>query len=433
LNGWNSSGAWTLAGSFISDGNGHITSGVVDGNSVTGQPFNTTVSGTYWIAASGLNTITIQGQSYGPVTFAFVLDASANGRIIEYDDTTGQGSRGSGVLRKADPTAFSLSALSGGYVYGWTGVDGIGEREVNVGQFTLAAGNMTNGSCDGNGGGGFYTCTFTGTLSAVNAQTGRTTAAVQTNTGPNSVVMYIVSASEVVMEGADSVPLTQDSLFAGSMLKQSGTFNNGSLNGLAVAYAQSVNTGGGEDESNVVILSLDGNGHANILVGDDDDAGIITQIPPSQGTYTVAANGAVTFSGGSNPPLGFLISQNKAFMVSAGSNPDFNWLEPQTGGPFSNASIAGTYAGGSLAPLDYTNGRNAVVVVSADGLGTITLNEDTSKSVGLSQDLGVIANYNIASNGRGTIPGGAVVYVISPTKWLGMQPKTDADVEVLEH
>jgi hypothetical protein len=99
-----------LAGSFISDGNGHITSGVVDGNSVAGQPFNTTVSGTYFIAANGLNTLTIQGQSYGPVTFAFVLDASANGRIIEYDDTTGQGSRGSGVLRKANPSAFSLSS-----------------------------------------------------------------------------------------------------------------------------------------------------------------------------------------------------------------------------------------------------------------------------------------------------------------------------------
>ena len=111
-----------MAGSFISDGNGHITSGVVDGNSVTGQPFNTTFSGTYWIAASGLNTITIQGQSYGPVTFAFVLDSSANGRIIEYDDTTGQGSRGSGVLRKANSSAFSLNALNGNWVYGIAGV-----------------------------------------------------------------------------------------------------------------------------------------------------------------------------------------------------------------------------------------------------------------------------------------------------------------------
>src|SRR5271165_4661239 len=95
LNGFNFElGQWTLAGSFISDGKGNITSGVLDGNSVAGQPFNTTITGTYSIASSGLNTFTIQSESYGPVTFAFVLSSSGNGRIIEYDDTTGQGNRG---------------------------------------------------------------------------------------------------------------------------------------------------------------------------------------------------------------------------------------------------------------------------------------------------------------------------------------------------
>jgi hypothetical protein len=45
LSGFDSAGAWTLAGSFIADGNGNITSGVVDGNSVSGQPVNTADSG----------------------------------------------------------------------------------------------------------------------------------------------------------------------------------------------------------------------------------------------------------------------------------------------------------------------------------------------------------------------------------------------------
>src|ERR1019366_4788423 len=89
LNGFTSSSAWTLAASFISDGKGNISSGEVDGNSVTGQPFNTSVSGSYSISTTGLNTVTLQGQSYGPVTFAFVLSSSGSGRIIEYDDTTG--------------------------------------------------------------------------------------------------------------------------------------------------------------------------------------------------------------------------------------------------------------------------------------------------------------------------------------------------------
>ena len=438
LNGFNSTGAWTLAGSFVSDGQGNITSGVVDSNSVAGPPVYTTITGTYSIASSGLNTLTIQGQSYGPVTFAFVLSSSGNGRIIEYDDTTGSGSRGSGVLRKQDPSAFSLGNLNGGYVFGMTGVGQSGEREVNVGEFTLAAGNMTNGSCDVNAGGKFETCTFTGTVSAVDAQTGRATVTVQSNNGASHEAGYVVSASELLMEQIDSVPQTGNSLVAGSVLQQTGTFNNSSLNGLAVVYYQDVNTGGGADESGASILSLDGNGNSNILASDDDLAGTITQKSPSQGTYTVVANGAVTFTGGKNPPAGFLISQNKAFMVSTGSNPDFDWMEPQTGGPFSNASFQGTYAGGSLPPLDYANAGNEVDVGPADGSGTFTVGGDSSKSGGIDQSSGTIVSYSIAANGRGTAQSQgdkapAVVYVISPTKSVVLITDTDARVLVFEH
>jgi hypothetical protein len=433
LNGFNSSSQWTLAGSFISDGHGNITSGVVDGNSVTGQPFNTTVSGTYFIAANGLNTITIQGQSYGPVTFAFVLDASANGRIIEYDDTTGQGSRGSGVLRKANSSAFSLNALNGGWAFGMTGADsspGQYYRAVLAGQMSLANGSISNGTGDTNDGGTYSTVTFSGNLSSINAQTGRGVATIQSIHGTSHDAVYVVSASELVIEQIDA----EGPLQVGSVLKQTGPFNNGSLNGLAVGYYQSVDTGNGADESGAGISHFDGNGNVNFLAEDDDNAGVITQKTPSQGTYTVAANGAVSTSGGG--PVGFLISQNKAFLVGTGNSPAFNWLEPQTGGPFSNQSVQGTYAGGSLAPLDYTNGHNEVDVGSADGLGTFTINIDSSKSDGLSQKLGGIGNYSIAANGRGTLPEGsalAVIYVISPSKWLVLQPKTDADVEVFEH
>ena len=428
LNGWNSSGAWTLAGSFISDGNGHITSGVVDGNSITGQPFTVNVSGSYSISTTGLNLLTIQSQSWGPITFAFVLDSTGNGRIIEYDDTTGQGSRGSGALRKANSSAFSLSALNGGWVYGGAGTNYAGVRTVLVIEFTLADGNIPSGSADYNEGGTYSTGILTGTMSAVDPQSGRATVTMRIGGEDNPLVAYVVSTGEMVQES-----LYPQHPNVGSVLRQSGTFNNGSLDGLSVTYYQSVG-GAGDDRSGAAILSCNGNGNFNILAEDDDDAGTITQGQPQQGTYTIAANGAATFSGGGNTPAGFLISQNKGFMVSSGSNPDFYWWVPQTGGPFSNASVAGTYAGGSLMPLDYINGRNEVDVISADGNGTFTVNEDTSNSGGLNQKLGSIGNYSIAANGRGTIGGGgAVVYVISPTKWLVMQPKTDADVEVFEH
>ncbi len=431
LNGFNSSGAWTLAGSFISDGNGNITSGFVDGNSVTGQPFNTTVSGTYFIAADGLNTLTIQGTSFGPATYAFGLDSTGNGRIIEYDDTTGQGSRGSGVLRKATASAFSLSALNGSWVFGMSGSDH-GTRDVQVGQLTLNSGNLTNGTSDENDGGTYETGTFTGTMFSVDPQTGRATMTVQSTQGTAHEVVYVVSTGETVMANTDS---NGPPIQVGSVLKQTGPFNSGSLNGQVVAYTQSVNTGGGEDESSFVILSFDGNGHANLTAGDYDDAGVITPITPEQDTYTVAANGAVTFSGGNNPPAGFLISQNKAFMVSAGFNPDFVWMEPQTGAPFSNASISGTYVAGSLAPLDYANASDEMDLGPANGLGTLTLNGDYSSSEGIDYSLGTIVTYSITNNGRGTAEAQgdkapAVIYVISPTKFIVLLPQTDARVLV---
>ena len=203
LNGFNSSGAWTLAGSFISNGNGSITSGMIDYNSLGGQPVNAAVTGNYSISTTGLNLISLQGQSWGPMTFAFVLDSTGNGRMIEYDDTTGQGSRGSGALRKANSSAFSLGSLHGGYVFGMTGAIGSGTRFVDVGQFALANGSISNGTCDINQGGTFWTCNFSGNLAAINAQTGRGEATIQSNNGTSHEAVYVVSATELVMEQID--------------------------------------------------------------------------------------------------------------------------------------------------------------------------------------------------------------------------------------
>jgi len=112
-------------------------------------------------------------------------------------------------------------------------------------------------------------------------------------------------------------------------------------------------------------------------------------------------------------------------------------MEPQTGGPFSNASLAGSYAAGSLPPLDYQDGENEVAEGLADGLGTLTLTADSSDSGGLSQ-AGMIVHYDVSANGTGAAqfpnePVPAVVYMISPDRWIALLPDTDASVEVFQH
>ncbi len=442
LNGFNSSGAWTLAGSFISDGNGNITSGMIDYNSITGQPINTAVSGTYAISAIGLNLLTLQGAGWGPMTFAFDLKSSGNGRMIEYDDTTGQGSRGSGELRKASASAFSLNALHGGWVFGLTGAalhsSGQVLRFVDVGQMSLSNGSFS-GSCDINDGGTYETATFTGTVSAINPQTGRGTVSVQSSNGPSDEAIYVVSTNEMIMEQTDSVPNTRTPLSTGLVEQQSGSFNNSSLTGTDVMIMQAIHGSDGLDQSVAGIVNFNGHGIVNILAMDEDLAGTITQDAPSQGTYTVQSNGSLTIhcqSGGC--PVGFLISANQGMIIGTGSSTMFGEFGLQTGGPFSNASISGTYIAGSLTPLDYANARNEIDVASADGNGTMNVSNDSSGSGGLDQSFGTIVNYSIASNGRGTAEAQgdqapAVVYVISPTNSVILMPKEDARVLFFEH
>ncbi len=438
LNGFNSSGPWTLAGSFVADGNGNITSGVVDGNSVSG-PVNAAITGTYTftVPADEFGTMTLQGPSWGPMTLAFVIDSTGNGRIIEYDDTTGQGSRGSGVLRKANAGVFSLGELTGSWAFGIAGDGPGGERFAEAGEFATASGILSNGSCGINDGGDYQTCTFTGTLSAVNPQTGRATITFETSNGASDFAAYVVSSSELVMEQIDSVG-GDNPLLVGPALEQQGPFSNASLDGTAVLYMQDIHQQDGLDQSIAGLLSFDGAGNLNITAMDEDLAGIITQDQTSQGTYFIDVNGAVTMTC-SNPncPAGFLVSQNQGFFVGTSASSIFGIMEPQSGGPFSNASIAGSYAGGSLAPLDYQSARNEVDLGTADGLGTFTVSGDASDASGLNQ-ISDNVSYNVAANGRGTMQGQSdpvpgVAYMISPARWVILHPSTDARIEVFQH
>ena len=457
LNGFNSGGAWTLAGSFLADGNGGITSGILDTNSVVGTPQTAIITGTYSIAANGLNTMTIQGQSWGTMTLAFVLDSTGNGRVIEYDDNTGQGSRSSGVLRKANSSAFSASILTGNWALGMSGAGAFGERFVDVGAFTAASGSISNGSCDTNDGGDYETCTFTGTLSAVDPQTGRATATIENENGTNNEVIYVVSTSELVMAQTDSIVQNggavgrrsfsttngNAAVLVGSVLQQSGSFANRSLNGTAVLYMQDINQPDGKLQINRRREYSASTAMATLRYrrdGREDLAGTMTQDQPSQGApYSVASNGAATLSCQSGDcPAGFQNTANEGFFESTGADAGFGRMESQTNASFSTASIAGSYTGGSLSPLDYVNAIDDTDSGSADGLGMLTQSSDSSGSGGLGQSSANVSSYAVAANGRGTMQSQgsqtpAVVYMISPARWIVLQPTPDARVDVYQH
>ena len=68
-------------------------------------------------------------------------------------------------------------------------------------------------------------------------------------------------------------------------------------------------------------------------------------------TYAVEPSGRVIFSSGTQscggtPPVFYLTGANTGFIVDAAPGVDTGSIEPQSAGPFNNASLKGNFSGG---------------------------------------------------------------------------------------
>src|SRR5208283_5221989 len=125
FSGTDTNGFYEAAGSFTADGQGNITAGVEDVNRVSGPLSNVAFSGTYSVKGDNRGTLVI-ASSQGTYSYAFALNSNANiARMIEIDNT---GIRGAGVAKRQDPSAFSNTAVAGGYTLNLTGADSAGAR-----------------------------------------------------------------------------------------------------------------------------------------------------------------------------------------------------------------------------------------------------------------------------------------------------------------
>jgi hypothetical protein len=139
-------------------------------------------------------------------------------------------------------------------------------------------------------------------------------------------------------------------------------------------------------------------------------------------TYAVAANGRVTLTGPSGVPVVYLVTRNKGFIVGTDVNVLSGFFENQSGGPFSNTSLSGTYAGGSVTPVDSTVSDEVdEFVVSSVGYFDVT--SDSSTGGGLTPQNLIFGAYLVAASGRVSARIGrntaAVFYIVSPTKFVG--------------
>ncbi len=440
FNGFNNEGFMTIAGSFIADGNGHITGGNADVSITRGVWTNQGITdSTYSVGPDNRGSMTLNTAVNFPTdnfTFPFSLalgsfsdtGVASRGRLIASGKSSDVGTpvAGAGFFAMQDPAAFSTGAISGGYAFGLTGRA--------AGRFTASGGSFSAGQIDLNDGGSAgLNLPFTGAYAVDTSGRGTATLSISGKQDLSMFILYVVSAGELLWMDAGGGT-------TGLALKQSGgPFTASSLNGAGV-----LNLTGFEASGTVVAVGqemFDGKGNLS-GTRDENDAGVITSNVPFSGTYTEDSNGlgrgVMTISGDPSPRSFYLVSPGKGFIISTGTSAQAGTFEPQTGGAFSSASLSGNYVLGTLpSPL---NVSSAFVsgVVAADSAGNLSGTLD-NKGGGNT----FTGTYSVAANGRATLsitaaagpPSNLVFYLISPSKAVGVQVDagtTNAVVNIIE-
>lgn len=446
FSGFDGDSSLAIAGSFTADGNGHITAGVQDINTGLTVTTDQAFTGAYLACPDNRGSMTLQ-LARGTSTFSFALASFASGvagrgRLVSFGDVSQTGFIGTGVLARQDPAAFSTAAVNGGFAFGFGGEGSRGTFLLSAnGRFTTSGGSLSAGQIDVNDGGTTaLNLPFAGTYTV--GANGRGTAVL--NITAQSVFsnfsFYVVSAGELLFVELDQRSLCPCPVISGSALQQSGVpFAASSLSGAAVFNLNGVVSPPGTDVA-VGQETFDGSGSLSGAF-DENKAGVITSSTASTGTYTVDGNGlgrgVITITGDPNPMPFYLVSPGKGFIINAGSSGQAGIFEPQTGGPFSNASVSGNYVLGtppSLFALSAVSG-----VVAANGVGSLNGTSDGGGGTGQS----FTGSYSVAANGRATLaitpsvgaPRNMVFYLVSPSEAVGIQVDsgaTNAAVNIIE-
>jgi Bacterial Ig-like domain (group 2) len=417
-------------GSFIADGNGNLIAGGMDvtwGNAVYHR---TLANSTYSVGSDNRGMMNLNfAMATGPdlfFTFSFALDSfspaglATRGRLIE---STVAGMSGTGFFVKQDAAAFSTAAINGGYAFGLAGPQGIDEN-VALGRFTASGGSLSAGHIDlvgfGNTSGLQPDQPFTGTYSVDGGGRGEATLNISGRPNPLAFILYVVSSGESLWMDAGGSAVT------GTALQQSGEpFNASSLNSTAVFGAAGFTVAG--NDVTVGEVQFDGKGNLS-GTNDENYFGLSFPNEPITGTYTVDPNGLGrgAINEGMGPGLSnfYLVSPGRGFIISGNDSLECGTFEPQTGGPFSNASFSGNYALGTLPLLSSPGTTIATGVLSADGVGnlsgTLTTKAGTETFTG---------NYSVTVNGRATLsitptsgsPSNLVFYFVSSSRAVAVQ------------
>jgi large repetitive protein len=418
FSGYNNTGFVTFAGTFTADGNGAITAGEEDFNSITGTPVTfTNLVGSYTLGADGRGTFTFTGSTPAQPTqqtYAFSIDATGSGRFIEFDSSS---TRGSGRIHLQKVTTCVVSGtntntFAGSFAFGGAGFAGpaaAGSGPIAfAGAFTATppispstVGSIAQGEMDTNVPN--QTQSFNPGVSGLYQPGPDTTHCTMSltsgNLGTQNFSAYPISVNDAFLVETDRVSATSPFLASGEMIQQAvagGTFPTQNVLSQPIAgglSGQFLSGGLYLPEVAVIQISAQGSGSVQFLIEDNQAGNLSNLHSPFTVSYNADSLGRVIPSL-PNPyePILYLVSSTEAFFVGTlNGGPTFGHFEGQSGSPFTAQVMANTFVEGTSAPA---------VSSDRDISGFLTLS-DTAGVTG-TQDLSTVAGNLSAQNVVGT-------------------------------
>lgn len=368
LSGFNSNGPVTLSGSFtVVDSNGNLT-GVVDTipSSGSGQLAQPLISGSSisadYLSNHGCLTL---ATSSSVAQFRFVPTSQdqsgfyTEGRLIEFDDTTGTGTRGSGYFHIQNQPAFTTP--TGTFAFRFSGWDAGTRHFAMAGTTTAQGGLLSSISADANDGGSFSgpLTGGSGTISAPDTTTGRGTAMLSLGTTTYDWIYYVVDANHLIFNSSNGQPL----ITGEATSTTTGTFSQATLSNSHI-FRFGGDVPGSPDVA-VGVLHFDGTG--GVSGTNYERSGGTANATTVSAQYAVdPTSGRFTFSGTGIPVIGYALATSASditgYIVGTGASAASGTMEFQTSSyppGYQFGPIIGQYGLGSEEMLDP---QSAVIV-----------------------------------------------------------------------
>ena len=466
--------AETLLGTYTIDANyrGRLVLTIVHADGSTGE----TVQYSIALQTPAANAVTTAGS---------LMRLDADGSV---------GTKGTGTIAAQTPSAF-LNRLNGSYAFGMWGdtpclptCSGLEAGPVaTVGQLVANAGSVTGMSDTAIASAATASSALSGSYGFSDGH-GRVSLTIRSaklggTLFPTNFVAYVIDSSHVLLLSTDSH--ASAILQAGTAeLQTQAVFSNASLNGGYVGYESSpaspdllgttlqhvlgvgtatIFRGSGDGSGSCDTTAADTSGSATVIRSLQGvvDAAVVNAlqgayIAHGSSTCSVESNGRTTLAYPSQSvvqelnlaALGLPIKPSARVAYLSGPNQGYflesgyaalGMLLPQSGAPFSNASLHGRLVRAAV-PAGTLTAADSVGTLLADGAGNATWTTDENGSVGnanlLNLDLTGTATYNATDvvAGRYQLSTNEVIYAVTPERYVVLEPESaqnSASISVL--